>query len=72
MEDTGLKGNIVLHPDSIPKIPLFPCIALYLLLKDLNAAGWVWGAVGFFMAVTFVASLYKIWHAKFVKLEDLV
>jgi hypothetical protein len=44
-------------PGNLPsKMPLWPCLIIYLLLDKFDPAGWVWGAVGLFCVMWIVGS----------------
>ncbi len=54
----------VIKVDNLPtKFPVFPTMTMYLFLDKVNAAGWVWGAVGFFFVMVWFFAL-KRWASE--------
>ena len=53
--------NKVISWKNLPaRLPIFPTITMYLLLVQLQAAEWVWGAIGLFTVLIWIISIIAV------------
>lgn len=60
----------VVSPKNIkPKFPVAWTISIFLLLDHFNAAQWVWGAVGVFIGIIWLAIMYVLVMWKYEEVD---
>ena len=55
----------VISTKNMPTIlPLWPSLLTVLAMDYWNAPRWLWGAIGTFFVISWVAAIYDVWTAE--------